>query len=147
MALRAWVFTAVGLVLSGCVSTGNREARVSAFAAYGVPEPILVKIARVRPLELEEIVAVSSQGVPASLLIEFLSQTRAVYELASADVSLLQDQGVASDTVDYLLSTPAAALQRERLSRPPPSLYFGPYIGPYGGPLFIDPACGIPFYW
>lgn len=143
----AWLALGAIWFLSGCVSPGNRDSRVARFAAYGVEEPILVKIARWRPLELEEIVQVSKREVPASLLIEYLGQTRAVYKLASADVSLLQERGVAPEVIDTLLSSPSAALDRERQKRPPAGLFFRPYIGPYWGPMAWDPYYGMYPFW
>lgn len=115
------------LALAGCAGAPSHTnaAQVAAEAA----------VARA-PLSLDEVVALSKQGVSPEALITRIDASGARYRLSAADVISLNERGVPLRVIDYLLAPdryppvgkaeePAQRVQPAPNARPIPALYLG----------------------
>ena len=110
---------------SGC-ATGFRSVDYAKHVqTYSVDGHVVEKMDARLPLELVEIVHLTEQEVPDSLIIGYIKQEETIYQLTSDHVTMLSEQGVSKDVIDFLLTTPAA-----HVVRPQPILFNYP-VPPY----------------
>lgn len=130
------LFVLLGFLLAGCASTSRYVNYSKHLAAYDVDAHVAEKIKARLPLELIDIQHLAEKDVPDSLLIGYLKQGRAIYQLNSDQVQMLADAGVSKEVIDYLLTTPASRPARAYpvyyWHVPPPFPYPGGVWFPYG---------------
>ena len=128
------LFAILGLLLTGCASTGRSVNYSEHLAAYDVDAHVAEKMKARLPLELADIQHFAEKGVSDSLLIGYLKHERTVYQLNSDQVRMLADAGVSKEVIDYLLTTPAA---RSPVRAYPVYYWHGPPPFPYPGGVWF----------
>jgi hypothetical protein len=67
--------------------------------------PQAPQAAALEVITLEDVVAMSHQGLPETEIIQRLDASRQVFVLSSADVRLLQQGGVSDRVIDHMMGT------------------------------------------
>jgi hypothetical protein len=95
-----------------------------------------------QPVTVEQIVAMSKQGVSPDEIISRMRASRTVYRLSASELAKLRDQGVPDKVIDYMQHTYLAAVRRSaRFEEWGYWHHWGDDYW-YGGEAF-----GWPYYW
>ncbi len=68
-------------------------------------------------VSVDEVVAMSRQGVDAPTIIGRLQRADAVFRLSGSQVAALEAQGVAGSVLDYLVETELSAVRKAAIDR------------------------------
>lgn len=95
---------AVAVLISSC---GLNKRDRQFLRHRGVAGDVYEKMKHHEPLDLDDIVELSHQGVSGPFIVHYLRPTYYVYHLTPRDISRLQRSGVDAGVIRYLLATPA----------------------------------------
>lgn len=124
--IRAVAVGAMGVLaagIAGCASLGKPPPYAAELPGYAVDPVVVAKMEARKPLEIEELVHLSSQKVPDDVIVEHVKTSRAVYQLTTEDVDRLREEGLSADVIDFLLATPG--LYRQYHAPYPHRPYYG----------------------
>jgi len=93
-----------------------------------------------KPVSVQEVVQMSTSGVPAEKIIEKMRKSRTVYRLKASELAELRDKGVSDKVIDYMQQTYLTAVQRDQ------QLEDMNYWWPWNGYLYGGPYFGWPDY-
>ena len=82
------------------------------------------------PITEDEIVQMSTEGMPPPEIIKKIKASLTVYSLEARDVIRLHEEGVQDPVIDYMLTTEKWAIEQ----RARDTYYYYYYPGPYGYP-------------
>jgi len=139
----------LALAVSGCAFSAAHKAYLQDLQTRQIKPMIQAKAEKFDPLELSDIEYMVQEQVPDDQILYHLRRSKAVYYLSSADVERLQQAGVHSEIIDFLLQTPrryAPPYYYYPYYYPPPYYYpsFHYYYGPY--PYYYYGGGGIRGY-
>lgn len=86
-------------LVSGCATTGYQEPQITRISAEELAQLMPPPVATI---SLDEIVAMSKQGVPADDIIAKIKESNSQYELSPSRMVALTTQGVDPKVLDYI---------------------------------------------
>jgi hypothetical protein len=86
-------------LVSGCATTSYQEPQIARISAEELAQLMPPPVATV---SLDEIVAMSKQGVPADSIIAKIKESNSQYELSPSQMVALTTQGVDAKVLDYI---------------------------------------------
>ncbi|MCU0869102.1 MAG: hypothetical protein MUF30_05765 [Burkholderiales bacterium] len=95
---------------------------------------------RIEPLNLEQVVQLSKDGVPAKDIIQRLDDTRTVIPITGSQFARLRSDGVDDEVLDHIQRTYVRAVEFDSRVRTQ-QMYWGAGMGPWG------PWGGFGPYW
>lgn len=84
-------------------------------------------VPRPAPLQLDDVVAMSRQGVPEDEIIQRLKDSHAVFNLSWSRLAALREQGVPVRVIDYLEASAREAERRRAFQDGAGAYPWGPY--------------------
>jgi len=95
------------LLLAACASSGPQvdPAISAAVSSHHVPEGTYMKICQARVLDYQDILNLTSNGVPTDVIVGYLQSTRKVYDFSYAQLQGLKSSGATPQLLNYLTET------------------------------------------
>ena len=100
---RLIILAAIAVFVVGCASGPQGNPAVTAAASSrGVNTGTVLKMSNARVLDYDDIVNLTSKGVPSSTIVAYLNSTRKVYAFTYAQLAGLKSAGATPQLLNYL---------------------------------------------
>lgn len=93
------------LVLAGCGSSAEEKADLATVQRAGVPAPLYDKMVRGEDLSMDDVIALTHDGVGDDVIVRYIRDQHTVYRLTRRDIARLRHGGVSQSVVDFMVHT------------------------------------------
>ncbi len=98
----------VAVLLAACASSSGPQvdpAVSAALSSHNVPQGTYIKVCNGQVLDYQDILNLTSNGVPTNVIVNYLQSTRKVYNFSYAQLQGLKNSGATPQLLNYLSET------------------------------------------